>query len=138
MKVLVIEMTRTLERRLPSGDSHTLQEGKRYTMSDDDAAPLLRPTKKFVKHNGAVVEKEVPPAAKVVTETDVPGEEAQAKLAAEKATARTRHAEKTYFEEASLSESIRDAEAEANAPTKVVAAPSAVTEAAPAAEETGE
>lgn len=126
-KVLVIEMTRDVERKLPGGERQTLRQGARYTMDEATATPLLKPTKKFVRTKGALQEREVGPAATLITSTEVEADDVQAERAKAKADKRVAESEKAYYAEASLDELTRDLEAEGieEQPPEVVEGPAA-------------
>lgn len=110
MKVLVIEMQRTIERKLGSGAVHTLKQGQRYTMSAEHAAPYLQPATRQVRDDkaaGGLRTVTLPPAAAVITETIVDTDEtAQAARTAEKQAARVEANAKAYFAEATIAEAV--------------------------------
>lgn len=110
MKVLVIEMQRTIERKLGSGAVHTLKQGQRYTMTAEDAAPYLQPATRHVRDAsaaGGMRSVTLPPAATVITETVVDtDEEAQAARTEEKQAARAEAEAKAYFTEATIAEAV--------------------------------
>ena len=83
MKSCSIEMVRSVERRLPGGETETLAAGQRYILDATEAQRYLEPTKELREINGAVVEVE--PAAKLIREFDVE-EEAAARAAETRAS----------------------------------------------------
>lgn len=86
MKSHVIEMTRSVERRLVGGESETLTAGTRYTMDDTTAKALCSPTREVREVNGAMQEVEVEPAATIVQTFEI---ETSAEKAAREAEAQT-------------------------------------------------
>lgn len=118
MKVQVIEMQRSVARRLPGGETETLTQGTRYSLDAKTAAPYLQPSRRFVRNpqTGSLEETELPPAATLIEETEIADSDearaAQAKAGADKASAESAAQEKAYFQQASEAELARDLEAE--------------------------
>jgi len=84
MKSCVIEMVRSVERKLPGGETEILAAKQRYILDEAEAKRYLEPTTELQEINGAVTEVEVEPAATLVREFDVE-EEAEAAASAEPA-----------------------------------------------------
>lgn len=111
MKALTIEMNRTVERKLASGEVHSLKAGERYTMDSETAAPYLVEEVRVVRDasvSGGLKQVTLPPAAKILRSVDIPDvdDEAQAKAAADKATERAKVANAAYFKRAREEEAI--------------------------------